>query len=267
MEIKDKLEELKNMLQNMQRIMVAFSGGVDSSFLIKVAHDVLQDDVLAVTARSVTFPEREFKLASEFAAQLGVKQLIITCEELEIDGFSTNPVNRCYLCKKELFSKIKLVGQEYQCNYILDGSNLDDTGDYRPGMQALEELGIVSPLKEVGLTKREIRQLSKEYNLPTWDKPAFACLSSRFPYGHEINIQKLNMVEKAEVYLLNKGFKTVRVRHHEDIARIEVSYDERFKFFESGTMDKVNEEFRRIGFNYVTLDLQGYRAGSMNEVL
>lgn len=188
-------------------------------------------------------------------------------EELEIEGFAKNPVNRCYFCKKELFTKVGEVAAKYGIKHVLDGSNLDDTGDYRPGMKAARELNVISPLKEAGLTKNDIRQLSKELNIPTWNKPSFACLSSRFPYGNEITVQKLSMVERAEQFLLDMGFRQLRVRHHGDIARIEVDPADRVKFFDLDVMDKVGNEFKAIGFKYVTLDILGYRTGSMNEVL
>ncbi len=267
MELNNKFGKLKDMLSELGSIAVAFSGGVDSTFLLKVAHDVLGEKAIAVTARSSTYPEREFKEAKSYAERFGVKHIVIVSEELEIEGFSQNPVNRCYYCKSELFSKIRKIADQNDIKYVLDGSNYDDLGDYRPGMQAAKELKVVSPLKEVGLTKEEIRILSKELNVPTWNKPAFACLSSRFPYGQEITEEKLSMVEKAEQFLLDKGFRQVRVRHHGDIARIEVEQQEREKFFNVRFMDEIGRNFKEIGFTYVTLDILGYRTGSMNEVL
>ena len=246
---------------------MAYSGGVDSTFLLKVAHDVLRDQVIAVTARSSTYPEREFKEAAEFTRTAGIKHIIIQSEELEIEGFTDNPPNRCYLCKHELFSKIKEVAQKYNIKYIAEGSNIDDLGDYCPGMQAIKELGIISPLKDTGLGKDAIRKLSKQMELPTWDKPAFACLASRFPYGVKITRDKLAMVDRAEQYLLNLGFKQVRVRHHGDTARIEVAVAERLKFFDLELMDNIYKQFQKIGFAYTSLDLKGYRTGSMNEVI
>lgn len=263
----EKLGLLKNNIRNMQSLVIAFSGGVDSSFLLKVAYDVLKENVLAVTARSSTYPEREYKEAVSFIENLGARHIVIVSEELDIDGFSQNSVNRCYYCKKELFSKIRAIAGENGIKYIADGSNVDDLRDYRPGMTAVKELEVVSPLREAGMTKEDIRILSKEMGLPTWDKPAFACLSSRFPYGQEITREKLEMVDKAEQFLLDAGFKQVRVRHHGEIARVEVSAAERKKFFNEELMDRVSAEFKRIGFNYTALDLQGYRTGSMNETI
>lgn len=267
MELEMKLEKLKDMLKNLGSAVIAYSGGVDSTFLLKVAHDVLGDNVIAITAKSSTYPEREFNEAVSYIKDIGAKHIVIISEELEIEGFAKNPANRCYFCKKELFGKIWDVAKQHNINAVLDGSNVDDTGDYRPGMKAAAELHVISPLKEARLTKNDIRELSKKMNIPTWNKPSFACLSSRFPYGNEITESKLKMVESAEQFLLDNGFRQIRVRHHGDIARIEVSRDERAKFFDTELMDKVGEEFKKIGFKYVTLDLLGYRTGSMNEVL
>ena len=263
----DKLIILKDNLKLKGSIAIAFSGGVDSTFLLKVANDVLGNNVIAITARSSTFPEREFKEASNFAKNLGIKHIPITSEELDIEGFSENPTNRCYYCKKELFTKICEIAKQNGIDYIADGSNVDDEGDYRPGMTALKELGIISPLREAGMTKEDIRTLSKAMNLPTWEKQSFACLASRFPYGQKITKEKLELIDAAEQYLLDLGFKQLRVRHHGDMARIEVSVGERKKFFDETMMDNVHNKFKELGFNYVTLDLKGYRTGSMNEVI
>ena len=267
MELQNTLKQLECHIEKIGSLAVAYSGGVDSTFLLKVAHDVLRDQVIAVTARSSTYPEREFKEAAEFTRTAGIKHIIIQSEELEIEGFTDNPPNRCYLCKHELFSKIKEVAQKYNIKYIAEGSNIDDLGDYRPGMQAIKELGIISPLKDTGLGKDAIRKLSKQMELPTWDKPAFACLASRFPYGVKITRDKLAMVDRAEQYLLNLGFKQVRVRHHGDTARIEVAVAERLKFFDLELMDNIYKQFQKIGFAYTSLDLKGYHTGSMNEVI
>jgi uncharacterized protein len=267
MELQDKLKQLRRHIEKLGSLAVAYSGGVDSTFLLKIAHDVLQDHAIAVTAQSSTYPKREFKEAAEFTRNAGIRHIVIQSEELEIEGFTNNPPNRCYLCKYELFSKIKDVAVKYHIQYIAEGSNIDDLGDYRPGMQAIKELGIISPLKDAGLGKVDIRKLSKEMGLPTWDKPAFACLASRFPYGEKITRDKLAMVDRAEQYLLNLGFKQVRVRHHGDTARIEVAEAERPKFFDLKLMDNVYKQFQKIGFAYTSLDLKGYRTGSMNEVI
>ncbi|AGF55194.1 ATP-dependent sacrificial sulfur transferase LarE [Clostridium saccharoperbutylacetonicum] len=265
--LQEKFQFLKDNIKERGSGAIAFSGGVDSTFLVYVAHEVLGDKVIAVTATSSTYPQRELKEAIKYAKDIGVKHLIISSEELDIEGFASNPKNRCYYCKKELFTKIRVVAKENGIEYVFDGSNLDDSGDYRPGMQAASELEVISPLKEATLTKEDIRALSKELGIPTWNKPSFACLSSRFPYGRKITIPKLKMVEEAEQFLLDIGIRQVRVRHHGEIARIEVSPEERVKFFDVSVMDKIGETFKKIGFSYVTLDVIGYRTGSMNEVL
>jgi len=261
----EKLEVLKNYIKSLGSVAVAFSGGVDSTFLLKVSFDVLGENVLAITARSATFPERELNEAIEFAKERGIRHIVIESEELEIDGFSDNPVNRCYLCKKELFTKMQDVAREKGIKYIIEGSNQDDLGDFRPGLQAIKELGVLSPLREAKMTKEDIRLLSREMGLNTWDKPSFACLSSRFPYGQKITREKLQMVDKAEQLLIDLGFKQVRVRHHGDIARIEIFEDELPKLIEKDIRQRVCDEFKKIGFTYTTLDLKGYRTGSMNE--
>ncbi len=267
MNIYEKLEVLKNNLKSLGSLAVAFSGGVDSSFLLKVASDVLGENVLAVTARSSTFPEREYNEAVEFVKQYGIRHQTIVSEELEVEGFSDNPKNRCYLCKSELFAKIIDIAKENNIEYVTEGSNQDDLGDYRPGLQAIEELKVVSPLREAGLTKAEIRILSKELGLKTWNKPSFACLSSRFPYGEKITKEKLEMVDKAEQFLLDLDFKQVRVRHHGEVARIEVNEEEIVRLLDKEIRHKIQQRFKEIGFAYAALDLRGYRTGSMNETL
>ncbi len=267
MKLEQKYKKLTDILREAGSGAVAYSGGVDSTFLLKVAHEVLGEKVVGVTARSSTYPEREYKEAKKYIRQFGAKHITIVSEELEIEGFSKNPVNRCYFCKNELFSKVREESNKLGFKHVFDGSNFDDIGDYRPGMEAAKELGVISPLKEAELTKDDIRQLSKQLNIPTWDKQSFACLSSRFPYGQEITVEKLNMVDRAEQFLMDIGFKQLRVRHHGEIARIEVVSGDRAKFFDIDIMDKVGEKFRAIGFQYVTLDIMGYRTGSMNELL
>lgn len=265
--LQEKYQLLKDIIKKKESAAIAFSGGVDSTFLLKVAKEVLGDKLVAVTATSSTYPKRELNEAIKYAEDIKVKHIIISSEELDIEGFAMNPKNRCYYCKKELYTKINNIAVENGVNFVFDGSNLDDTGDYRPGMQAAKELDVVSPLKEAGLTKNDIRELSKELGLPTWNKPSFACLSSRFPYGNKITISKLTMVDKAEQFLLDMGITQVRVRHHGEIARIEVEPAEREKFFDVNVMDQIGKELKKIGFTYVTLDVLGYRTGSMNETL
>lgn len=261
----DKLDVLKKYMTDLQSAVVAFSGGVDSTFLLKVAHDVLGDNVIAVTARSVSFPQRELDEAMDFCRSEGIRHIVVDSEELDIDGFSHNPVNRCYLCKHELFEKILAIAEQNNIRYVAEGSNMDDEGDYRPGLQAVAELHIKSPLREVGFTKQEIREWSRQLGLRTWAKQSFACLSSRFPYGEEITEQKLGMVDRAEQFLLDLGFHQLRVRIHGEIARIEVLPDEFEKIL--FCRERITRAFKEYGFQYVTMDLQGYRTGSMNETL
>ena len=258
----EKYDALKKHLRELGSVAVAFSSGVDSTFLLKVAHDELGDRAIAMTASSKSFPSREREAAKKFCSENGIRQIVFDSEELDIDGFKHNPKNRCYICKKTLFEKIKRLASENDLAHVVEGSNMDDNGDYRPGLQAIAELGIESPLRHVELWKAEIRELSKELGLPTWDKPSFACLASRFVYGETISEEKLSMVDRAEQFLIDRGFRQVRVRIHDRMARIEIEPEEFDRLIKFRT--DVTRIFKLIGFTYVTLDLQGYRTGSMN---
>lgn len=258
-----KLKELKKLIASLNSCVVAFSGGVDSAFLAKVVYDVLGKKSLAVTAVSPLYPEDELSEAKSLAKLIGIKHIIIKSNELKIKEFRDNPLNRCYYCKKELFSKLWKIANKFKMKHVIDGSTYSDINDFRPGIKALEELEVISPLKQVKLTKPEIRRLSKELGLRTWDKGSFACLASRFPYGTKITKKKLKMVEVSESFIKRLGIKQLRVRYHNKLARIEVSP----KDFEiiMKNRDKIVKGLKKVGFFYITLDLLGYRTGSMNE--
>lgn len=266
--LNEKYNKLKEIIKNMGSVAIAFSGGVDSTFLLKVAVDILgKDKVLAVTSRSETYPVKQLQEAKELAESIGAEHYITYTSELENEDFARNNKLRCYYCKYELFSQVQRLAGERGYNKVADGSNYDDqVNDYRPGLKAARELEIISPLKEAMMTKKDIRALSKQLGLPTWNKPAFACLSSRFPYGDEINIDSLTMVDKAEEFLQGFNFQQLRVRHHDKhTARIEVlPVDMPLLLAEREVIVK---KLKDLGYIYVTMDIEGYRTGSMNEVL
>lgn len=265
MRMKKKLERLKNHIERMERLAIAFSGGTDSAFLLKVARDVLKSNVMAITVKSAIIPQREFDRAIQLAQVIGADLRIILFEETDIENFSHNPADRCYHCKKALFGKMMDVARDEEFRVVADGSNIDDLDDTRPGMKALRELGIPSPLIETQLTKDEIRELSRQMGLSSWDRPSSACLASRIPYGQTITKEKLRMIDQAEQFLQDLGFRQVRVRHHGDTARIEVPQDELAKFMIGDLAARVAAKLKAAGFVYTALDLQGYRTGSLNE--
>lgn len=262
-----KWQILQQKLKDMKKAAVAFSGGVDSTFLLYAAHEALGDEVLALTVQCDWVPVRENAEAEEFCRAHGIRQLICRIQPDEVEGFCDNPPDRCYLCKKVLFSRMRKMAEAEGIDWVLDGSNMDDLSDYRPGIRALREMGIVSILQDAGLTKEEIRILSKEHGLSTWKKPSFACLASRFVYGERITKEKLDMVDRAEQKLMDLGFHQFRVRIHENLARIELLNEELERLMEPQTRKEVTGYLKELGFSYVTLDLMGYRSGSMNEVL
>ncbi len=263
----EKLKKLRNILAKTDKAILAFSGGVDSALLLKIAHDVMRDRVIAVTSESPIHPSIDLEDAKKVAANIGVKHLIVRTREMSKEDFLENPPHRCYICKKTIFSAIQQMASTQGIYVILDGSNADDDNDYRPGIQALEELDVRSPLKEAGFTKTEIRQLSQRLNLHTWNKPAMACLASRIPYGDRITVEKLKRIDKAETYLREQGFKEVRVRDHEGLARIEVNPDRIPLLVKTSTLEPIAETLKSLGYQYVTVDIQGYRTGSLNEVI
>lgn len=266
-ELLQKYDKLKEHLALFGSAAIAFSGGVDSTFLLYAAKEALGDKALAITAVSSLVPKREINEAKEYCDKLGIRHVFVNIDELSIEGFADNPKNRCYICKKEIFKHIGMAAKEAGISVVAEGSNLDDQGDYRPGLQAIAELGIKSPLRDAGFSKQEIRDLSEYLKLPTWNKPSFACLASRFPYGEVISKEKLERVDKAEQLLLDMGFKQFRVRIHGDVARIELLPEDFSQMMEEATRCKVYDRFKEYGFAYAALDLMGYRTGSLNENL
>lgn len=263
----DKYQALLDYFHTLDSVAVAFSGGVDSTLLLYAAAEALKDRALAITATAASFPEREHKEAVDFCRKHQIRQEIFFSDEFSIEGFAQNPPNRCYLCKRKLLSDMLQIANAHGITTLAEGSNVDDDGDYRPGRKAVEELGVVSPLRACGFTKQEIRTVSKQLGLPTYEKQSFACLASRFVYGETITPEKLHMVELAEAFLLSLGFHQLRVRMHGTLARIELAPEELERMLEPSLRVSVDKKLKEIGFSYVSLDLLGYRIGSMNETL
>jgi len=264
--VEERLRELESVVGPYGSALVAFSGGVDSSLALAVATRALSNDkVLAVTSNNETYLPSELDLARGFANSLGVEHLVVNTRELDDPNYASNPTNRCYFCKSTLYSDLSRLAEERGYGCVVDGANKDDEGDYRPGRKAAKELGVVSPLSEAGLDKAEVRELARHLGLPSWDKPALACLSSRFPYGQEITPEKLSQVAHAEEFLRREGFRQVRVRHHGEIARLEVGPEEMERAFASRA--RISAELKEAGFLYVALDLSGYEPGSLNAAL
>ena len=262
----EKLRRLKQILSEAKSALIAFSGGVDSTFLLSVAKEVLADEILAATAKAGIFPSYEIQEAKEIAASIGVNHIFIETGQLRDTNFVNNPRDRCYICKKILFSNLIKIARENDLNYVLDGSNYDDLSDYRPGAQAALEFGIRSPLQEAELSKAEIRILSQKMGLKTWDKPPLACLATRIPYGEKITKERLKRIDQAETFLLQLGLKGVRVRDHNSIARIEVAKENISRLLEPDRTEKIAVHLKSLGYTYITVDLEGYRTGSLNEI-
>ncbi len=262
-----KLERMRAIFAPMRSLIVAFSGGVDSTFVLKVAHDTLGDFVLALTTTSPTMPDEDRDSALAMAKLIGARHLVVESNELEIPGYAANPLNRCYLCKHNLFTVCEAKAGELGIDEIVDGLNLDDLHDYRPGMQAASEMRVRHPLVEAEMTKADVRELSRAMGLPTWDRPASPCLSSRFPYGTEITLAALERVAAGEKLLHSMGFAIARVRYHGDVARLELEQSQIARVFEPGIRETIDREFKKIGFRFVAIDLKGFRSGSLNEGL
>lgn len=262
MDLTAKYNKLKEIIADLEEIVIGFSGGVDSSLLAKVSYDVLGENAVAVTATAPIYSHREIKQAQKMAEEIGIRHQLVSIEADLMETIKDNPTDRCYYCKKKIFSQVKEFAGDW---VVADGTNVDDLGDYRPGLKAVKELEVHSPLKEAGLNKAEIRRLSQELGLSSWNLPSTTCLATRFPYGEEITSDKLESLEKAEVYLHQLGFEQLRVRYHGEIARIEVAPEERAKFFDLDKLDQINQKLQEFGFDYVTMDVGGYQTGKMNK--
>lgn len=265
--LEEREQNLRALLRGYSSAIIAFSGGVDSAYLAYVANDELRERALAVTGDSASYPTFQRELSEQLTNRFGIYHEIVFTEEFDDPNYTSNPANRCYYCKSELYTKLNALKLERGFAVICDGTNADDVGDYRPGRQAARELGVRSPLEECGLTKAEIRELSRRAGLPTWNEPASACLSSRVPYGQMVTIEKLSMIDKAEMALKQLGFRLVRVRHHGDVARIEIAEEEMRRALDPEMTRQMSAALKAFGFKYVTLDLEGYRTGSLNEAL
>ena len=265
--LQGKYQALRTVLQAHDNLAVAFSGGVDSTLLLAVAHEVLGERVLAITGKSPSVPAREIEETRVFCRERGIRHKVVETHEFDIEGFDHNPPDRCYLCKKEVFSQVSKAAASEGVQTMAEGSNLDDEGDYRPGFRAVQELGVVSPLREAGLTKVDIRAIARYLGLPQWNKPAFACLNSRFAYGDLLTAERLSMVDAAEEAIRGAGFTQVRVRIQDKTARIEVAPEDIARIVADDVRTQITDALKGLGFAYVSLDLQGYRTGSMNETL